>query len=133
MAEFGYLPAGDGEAVIVRSLRPVATPSSGARAFVPTDSDFTSPVLRRATVLSIDPLIASTWLSDDLVLATSTGCLVSLDQMGALVWQRMAVSTVLGALIDALCAEFGIDEDTCLADITPMLERLLANGAVTAE
>ena len=133
MAEFGYLPAGDGEAVIVRSLRPVATPSSGARAFVPTDSDFTSPVLRRATVLSIDPLIASTWLSDDLVLATSTGCLVSLDQMGALVWQRMAGSTVLGALIDALCAEFGIDEDTCLADITPMLERLLANGAITAD
>ena len=133
MAEFGYLSHDGGDAARAYALRSLETPSSGSTSFAATDDDRRRPVLRRDTVLTKDPLIASTWMSDDLVLATSTGRLVSLDHMGAVVWQRMASATNLGVLVEALCAEFGIEDDTCLSDITPMIERLLANGAVTAE
>lgn len=47
------------------------------------------------------------------------------------VWERLQTAMRVGALVDDLCATYGIDPDTCRGDLLPFLDSLLEAGLVS--
>jgi Coenzyme PQQ synthesis protein D (PqqD) len=57
----------------------------------------------------------------------------SLNHSGAFVWQRCAEGAPLDVVITALATEYGIDEDTCRADVRTLVARLVDHRLVTIQ
>ena len=53
-----------------------------------------------------------------------------LDDVAALVWERLAQPTPVPALIGDLCARFDVTRERCEADVLPFLTQLHEKGLV---
>ena len=64
------------------------------------------------------------------------GVFYSLKEAGIRTWQLIdegGAWTTAGALVEALCKEFEVDEETCLRDLAVMLDELEAAGLARIE
>lgn len=51
--------------------------------------------------------------------------MITLNETGAFLWEKMSTDTTQGALVEALLAEYEVDRDTavkCVSDFTAKLE-----------
>ena len=75
-----------------------------------------------------------TVLDDELVfMDVDNGRICSLKGTGRRTWEGIGEDgawVTVGALIEALCAEFEVDEDACLRDVAVLLEELDAAGLI---
>ncbi len=72
-------------------------------------------------------------LGDQVVmLDTKAGRYYELDAVGTRVWELLEGRLSMAGLRDALTAEFDVDEETCLNDLSGFLEELAALGLVAA-
>ena len=58
-----------------------------------------------------------------------------LQDAGVRAWRLIGDGggTTVGALVKALCEEYEVDEDTCLRDISVLLDEMAAAGVVAVE
>ena len=51
-------------------------------------------------------------------------CMIRLNDTGAFLWEQLGADTTEDALVEALLAEYAVDEDTARADVATFLEKL---------
>lgn len=51
-------------------------------------------------------------------------CMIRLNDTGAFLWEQLGANTTGDALVEALLAEYAVDEDTARADVATFLEKL---------
>ena len=51
-------------------------------------------------------------------------CMIRLNGTGTFLWEQLGANTAEDALVEALLAEYAVDEDTARADVTTFLEKL---------
>lgn len=56
----------------------------------------------------------------------------ALDPVGARIWALLESPLTFGDLITELTANYSIDTETCRADVTPFVERMIVIGALLA-
>lgn len=84
------------------------------------------PIYRR----KIDLLEAE--LGDELVgLDPQAGLCFGFNDVAATVWRLLNEPVTLKQLCDALMAEYDVSQELCGADVTELLEDLVAKGLVT--
>ena len=77
------------------------------------------------------PTQVSTVLDGEAVLLElSRGVYFGLNEVGTVVWQLVKEPTRVAALRDAICREYDVPPDRCLADVTSLLERMRDEGLV---
>lgn len=57
----------------------------------------------------------------------------ALDRVGGRVWALLETPRADADLVEALTAEFAVDEDRCRADLAPFLARMVTIGTLVAE
>ncbi len=56
--------------------------------------------------------------------------MLTLNETGAFLWQKLKDGADKEALLDAICAEYAIDKDTASADIDAFLQKLTDIGCL---
>ena len=56
--------------------------------------------------------------------------MMTLNETGVFLWQRLEQDTTIDKLVDAVCAEYDIDRDIATQDIKEFVQSLEANGIV---
>ena len=51
-------------------------------------------------------------------------CMIRLNGTGTFLWEQLGANTTEDALVEALLAEYAVDEDTARADVATFLEKL---------
>src|SRR5512134_1822801 len=86
-----------------------------------------------AAVVSASPNQVHARVGDDLViLELDSSMYYSLDPVGARVFELIQRPTSLGAIIDAIVAEFEVDAPTARTDVLALLDTLVAQKLVEA-
>ncbi len=67
---------------------------------------------------------------DKVVLNLSSGTFVTLNEVGAFLWDRIDGRRDLQAILDELLAEYEVDEPTARADVGRIVEELRKEGLV---
>lgn len=85
--------------------------------------------LTHDTVVARAPGLMDAEVGREVVLmSVERGSYFALDEVGSAVWRRLASPVAVGALCDALVAEYDVAPDACLADVLRFLEELRAAG-----
>ena len=56
--------------------------------------------------------------------------MMTLNETGVFLWQRLEQDTTIDKLVDAVCAEYDIDRDIAIQDIKEFVQSLEANGII---
>jgi len=64
------------------------------------------------------------------ILDIDQGLMVSVNVVGAKVWQRLERSMTINTIIDELCAEFEMPHETIEADVTDFLRSLAKKSLI---
>lgn len=56
--------------------------------------------------------------------STERHCMIRLNDTGTFLWEQLGANTTEDALVEALLAEYVVDEDTARADVATFLEKL---------
>ena len=56
--------------------------------------------------------------------------MMTLNETGVFLWQRLEQDTTIDKLVDAVCAEYDIDRDTATEDIKDFVQSLEVNGII---
>ena len=89
--------------------------------------------LSLAAVVSASPNQVHARVGDDLViLELETSMYYSLDSVGARVFELIQEPTSLGAIVDAIVAEFEVDAPTARTDVLALMDTLVAQKLVEA-
>ena len=51
-------------------------------------------------------------------------CMIRLNDTGTFLWEQLGANTTKDALVEALLAEYAVDEDMARADVATFLEKL---------
>ena len=51
-------------------------------------------------------------------------CMIRLNDTGTFLWEQLGANTTEDALVEALLAEYAVNEDTARADVATFLEKL---------
>lgn len=89
------------------------------------DIDFLMRTMDDDVVVCRDPRAAEIEIGSVLVLASSTGRVVQLDDRARLLWTLFDGEVTIGQLADDICAEFLVDRDQVLEDIGDFVAALL--------
>lgn len=85
--------------------------------------------LRRATANFVDAMV-----DDEMVfMDVSRGWFYSLRETGLRAWELLGedeAGTTLDDIVSALCEEYDVDRETCVRDITALLNDLVEAGLV---
>jgi len=57
----------------------------------------------------------------------------ALDPVGARIWTLLEEPRTFGELIAELTASYSIDAETCRADVTPFVDRMIVIGTIAAQ
>jgi len=88
-------------------------------------SSLTQQYVRTSDVISTD-------VAGDLVLLhTQNWNYFEFDKIAASIWKLLDAPRSLPALVEALVAEFEVDEAVCLSDTKAFLDDMIAQGLVT--
>ena len=56
--------------------------------------------------------------------------MMTLNETGVFLWQRLEQDTTIDKLVDAVCAEYDIDRDIAIQDIKEFVQSLEVNGII---
>ena len=56
--------------------------------------------------------------------------MMTLNETGVFLWQRLEQDITIDKLVDAVCAEYDIDRDIAIQDIKEFVQSLEANGII---
>jgi len=90
-----------------------------------------APYERATRIVASDTQVSAELDQETVILSTRDGVYFGLDGVGTRVWALVQSPTTLGAIADALVAEFEVDETVALADLGALVADLEANGLVT--
>ena len=87
-----------------------------------------------ASRVSIPEHVIYRAVGDDAVLLNlDTGQYYGLDAVGARMWDRLSAHGQVGPALADLLAEFAVEEERLLADLSELMERLSAAGLLPVE
>ncbi|MGZ8158157.1 MAG: lasso peptide biosynthesis PqqD family chaperone [Methylobacter sp.] len=75
-------------------------------------------------------LVAANMDGDLVMMSIERGEYFGIGGVGPRIWELLAEPNTIGQLVDAICAEYDINETTCQADIIAFVEQLLTNELV---
>jgi hypothetical protein len=84
------------------------------------------------TVRVADDVLASAFEDEMVLLNLKDGVYYGLDGVGTRIWSLMARPVTVGAIRDAIVAEFEVEPARCEADLRALLASLLDRGLVVA-
>jgi len=85
------------------------------------------------THLNIPPHVLSRLVGDETVLLDlQTGIYFGLDGVGTFIWENVSDGRSLAETVDAILAEFEVDEEQALADVVKFAETLLERGLLAS-
>ena len=76
-------------------------------------------------------VVANTLDNELVMMDVEQGTYFALDAIGADIWARLESPTRLSTLCAALVEAYDVDAATCLADVTALVEDLIAKSLVT--
>ncbi len=82
------------------------------------------------TVVSAGELLSSEFGEEFIILNLKDGIYYGLDHVGARVWTLIKQPMTVGAVRDALVAEYEVDVAQCERDLVALLEDLVTKGLV---
>ena len=86
------------------------------------------------TRILVSPAARAARAGDDLVLLhLERGRYSTLNETGALLWERIEDGATLGELRDALVEAFEVDEETAWRDVVELVGELEAEGLIVLE
>ena len=68
---------------------------------------------------------------DVVILDVTSGRYFSINDVGALIWDRLEHDTDKDTLVEAVTSEFNVDKDTAKADIDALLDQLTEAGLIS--
>jgi hypothetical protein len=77
--------------------------------------------------------LAATVDREVVILSIERGSYYGLDDIGSEIWELIEKPVAVGALCDALTTKYDADRMTVERDVLALLEKLLAEGLITAE
>jgi hypothetical protein len=65
-----------------------------------------------------------------ILLQLESGNYFSLNEVGALVWNQLEAPRTVQQLCDRVCAEYDVDAQVCVRDVTQLIQHLLKEQMV---
>lgn len=89
----------------------------------------------RVRRLDLDAFVQTEVDGELVFMNVGEGSFHSLRHAGMRAWRLIGDGggTTVGALVKALCEEFEVDEETCLRDVSVLLEEMAGAGVVAVE
>lgn len=75
-------------------------------------------------------LIATDMDGETVMMSLERGEYFGLGGIGGYLWEQLAAPRTLDQLVDAVCAEFEVDQARCRADLEAFLAELLRNELI---
>jgi len=75
-------------------------------------------------------VLASEFGSEYVLLNLNNGTYYGLEDVGGVVWKMLQAPVSVADLCRTITEMFAVDFDTCLRDVTHLLDELIANGLV---
>jgi hypothetical protein len=99
------------------------------------ESRILMPSLTKGSLLVASPDQVSADISPDLsgevvILQLKDGVYYELNETGARVWQLIQEPCTLGAVLEALLAEYEVDSQQCEADLMMLVEDMAGHGLI---
>jgi hypothetical protein len=82
------------------------------------------------TVVATQDHISSTLSGEEVILDLTEGAYYGLNEVGTVVWQRLATPQRVEALCDAVEAEYDVTRDVLMADLKVLLADLLDRNLI---
>jgi hypothetical protein len=90
-----------------------------------------APLIDAKTIISSNPEIRFTPLDDEmLAIDEHAGYCYSFNVSAAKIWDLIATPASVGSICAELCREFAVDPETCLLDVSDILNEMRAAGLV---
>ena len=87
------------------------------------------PAIESTTSLVASDLVLASPLGGEVVLLEpEAGIYYSLNEVGALIWDRLQDPVTLHELCEAVVAEFEVDRETCEPDVRRVLGELMSHS-----
>ena len=68
-----------------------------------------------------------------MMMSIAKGKYFALEDSGRHVWQLTEQPTTIAAIVDQLVAEYDVDREACLQDVTAFVNDLVSNGLVVVD
>jgi hypothetical protein len=81
-------------------------------------------------VLAVKEQVSSKLAEETVVLNLKDSVYYGLDAVGTTIWQTLQTPRTVGAIRDALCAEYDVDRGECEADLLALLASLAEHGLI---
>ena len=75
-------------------------------------------------------VLASEFGSEYVLLNLNNGTYYGLEDVGGIIWKMLQTPVSMADLCRTVTDAFAVDFDTCLRDVTNLLDELVANGLV---
>ncbi len=90
-----------------------------------------APLIDAKSIISSNPEIRFTPLDDEmLAIDEHAGYCYSFNVSAARVWDLIGTPTSLGSICAELCVEFAVDPETCLREVSDILNEMRSAGLV---
>ena len=86
-----------------------------------------------ATVVVADDLLASAFGAELVILNLKDGVYYGLEDVGARIWSLLQRPMTVGAIRDAIVAEFDVEPERCGRDLRSLLQDLASRGLIRVE
>lgn len=80
-----------------------------------------------------DDMVATEMDGETVMMSVQQGKYYALDPVASRIWELIEKPTRIGAILDALTAEYDVDRAVCERDVMPFIETLLVEGIISAE
>jgi hypothetical protein len=88
------------------------------------------PVTRETVVVATERQVSAQLDGEAVVLSLRDGIYYGLDAVGARVWELVQESRTVGAIRDAVVAQYDVDADRCEQDVIRLVTELREMGLV---
>lgn len=82
-------------------------------------------------IVKRDDLLSANVGEERVVMDVDCGVYISLDAVGARVWDLLDETQDLDALLDRITDEFDVSSETCRMEVTQFIDELVRHGAVS--
>ena len=79
---------------------------------------------RSATLAKTDNFVATTMEDEIVLLNVEDGQFYRLEGTARRAWELADIHSDVGALVDALCSEYEVDETTCRTDVGTLMSEM---------
>lgn len=97
-------------------------------------TDLARDWLKQGAQIRRNPDLLAVEMDGDLVMmSVERGEYFGVSGIGPRIWELLEQPRTFDGLIESLCAEYDVAEDTCRADATGFLDQLAANAMILVE